>query len=108
MPLNTQIIRNDKPLVVSWGGFHVTAMVYAIAFERDLLMPNDIESYPEKAQGISPTNVFETTSYPVIEHVCPTGEHTLEKQHHFVDLMDGEEFTFEPGDRLTFYRSHKG
>jgi hypothetical protein len=107
MPLNTHIEREGETLKLRWGGFHVAAMLYAIAFERELTSPNDDVDYPTQAQAISPANIFDVTNYPTISEVCPGGEYTLTRQHHFWDPMDGEYFKLEPGDKLSFWRDHK-
>jgi len=109
MPLNTQIVRDGENLKMpgGWKGFHITAMLYAIAFERDLAKPNDDIEYPLQPQGISPRNVMEATDYTIIAHVCPGGRFKLSNLHNFVDTMDGEVFTLKPGDELQFWRSRK-
>jgi hypothetical protein len=108
VPLNTQIIRDGETVKLSWGNFHVAAMLYAIAFERKLdgTGPNAAIDYPTEAQGLSPRNVFDVTNYPTITYVCPKGRYVLEQEHRFQDIMDGEVLHLKPGDELTFYRDH--
>jgi hypothetical protein len=107
MPLNTEIIRGGRRLKLRWGGFHITAMVYAIAFERKLAVPNEGLDYPNEPQGISPGNAFQAMDYGVISNVCPSGDFTLKQEHKFQDTMDGEIFQLKPGDKLSFWRSSK-
>jgi hypothetical protein len=107
MPLHTEIIRDGKTLSLRWGGFHVTSMIYAIAFERDLTEPNENIDYPLEPQGLSPANCMTAMDYSVIGAVCPSGSYTLKRDHHFVDIMDGEVLHLKPGDKLRFQRTHK-
>lgn len=132
MPLETQIIRNGKPLKLQWGGFHVSAMVLAAAFdsgegpfegeqeplfqfpdtEEGCSVPEwrgkDQSSYPEVPCPISPSNTFELMEYHVIART-PLGRsgYKLKKLHRFVDVTDGEILELQPGDVLRAYRSHK-
>lgn len=109
MPLNAAIVRDGKPLPLRWGGFHVCAMIYAIAFETkiDGVAPNENIDYPTEPQGLSPKNVFETTNYFIIDAVCPDGRYMLKEEHRFQDITDGDILHLKPGDELRFSRSHK-
>lgn len=107
MPLETQIVRDGKVLPLRWGGFHVTSMIYAIAFERKMTEPNENIDYPIEPQGLSPANCMTAMDYSVISSVCPEGSYTLKKDHQFVDIIDGEILRLKPGDKLHFQRVHK-
>jgi hypothetical protein len=109
MPLNTQIIRNGKPLEINWGGFHVAAMTIAAAvdsgkgpWEKEILDKLGKETGPIP---ITPRVTFSLTSYMVIAATpLNDGEYKLMRDISFIDTTDGELFELKNGDTLIAVR----
>lgn len=76
MPLNTQIVRDDKPLVLRWGWWHVSCMFDAA----------------------------ESEGAKQLHRLKSEGSCTLTKAHEFVDETDGEILSLQPGDVLRMSR----
>lgn len=129
MPLETQIIRNNKPLPVKWSEFHVAAMVCAAAWDSGQ-GPWEINEpafeyssgqykgksgfdYPEVPAPLSMMNCFQITMYPAIGATPLSREgYVLKNPHKFLDCsglaVAGEEiFELLPGDKLVAYRGYK-
>lgn len=125
MPLNTQVLRNNRPRKdIKWGGFHVAAMVCAAAWDSDIgpfvdnsepemqepEMTTATKDEAEKMFGplghyISPKDVWELMNYGVIAATpLNDGSYTLKKNYTFVDSMDGEVFELKAGDTLKVWR----
>jgi hypothetical protein len=119
MPLNTQIVRDEKNYKPEggWQPFHACAMLVAVMFETEYqgMAPNEDVNYPDEPQFISPRNIFEFMNYPVIAEAVPGGEYVVTQRHQFVGLNMGEgehidgqiKIEFKPGDKLIFFRSHR-
>lgn len=107
MPLNTQILRDGKPLTVKWGGFHVASMVLASWFDNDKSpYVNDWKPSPNAVVKVGPADAFALMDYgQLAASPLGSGEVTLQKEHRFVDAVDGEEFVLLPGDVLIAYRN---
>lgn len=126
MPLNTQIVRNNQPLRLRWGGFHIAAIVIAAAFDSGqgpfkVNTPQGIarlekwgpkgrriaRRYPLVPFPVSRFMVWVLESYPVIDST-PMGHdgYVLTRRHQFIDCSDGEILDLLPGDVLTAYRSY--
>lgn len=128
MPLVTQILRNDEPLKPpgGWSEFACAAMVLAAAFdsgegpfegkqEPEFEWAEGWEwagktgaDYPNVPCPISAYNSFMLTTYPIIA-TTPLGRegYTLKNKQSFYDVMLGQRFDLEPGDKLIAYRAHK-
>lgn len=110
MPLETQIIRDGKPLQLRWGDFHVAAMAIACSYDSGTGIFEDnsypAPPYPEQPRGIGPGETFLICMYPVLAKcaVGKFGSYTLTKEHKFVELMTGEELHLLPGDILKMHR----
>ena len=78
MALRTQIIRNDEPMSLNWGIWHVSVMMEAAQIEEELPWQH-------------------TT-------LATTGRQELNAHHSFIDESDGEVLNLKPGDVLTMYR----
>lgn len=116
MPLNTEILRDGKPLPIRWGQFHVAAMVLAATFDSgqgpyEDNRPEIIvgEGYsPDVPIGIPRSIAFQLTSYGAIATTpLNDGEYTLKAGYTFADASDGEIFELKPGDTLIAYRVPK-
>jgi hypothetical protein len=116
MPLETQIIRDGSPLQLSWGGFHVAAMVIAAAIDSGQgpfadnsltgIYGPDMTLTPDRILGISPRNVWEMESYPAIGSTPLSSDgYELRADYRFGDVTDGEILELKKGDRLIAYRS---
>jgi hypothetical protein len=118
MPLNTEIIRDGKPLTLEWGGFHVVAMVCAAAwdsgkgpFEDNTEPPVQTEVVDDKTYTghfIAPSDVWKVMSYGTLAMTpLNDGSYKLKHSYTFVDCQDLEVFILQPGDVLHAYRSYK-
>lgn len=118
MPLITQITRDGEPLTLTWGDFHVAAMVIAAALDsgKGPWAENTIHgiasqwedklTYPADPLPISFKDAWSICSYPVIAATpLNDGPYTLTKPHRFIDQRDGEVLDLLPGDILSAYRS---
>jgi hypothetical protein len=118
MPLNTQITRNGEPLKISWGGFHVAAMVLAVTMDsgegpfkdnsREAIYPGIDDDNANERLAISLRISFELTDYSVIG-TTPLNDapYVLNNSYTFVDTTDGEVFELKAGDILRAWRSWK-
>lgn len=114
MPLSTQIRRNDEPLSLRWGGFHVAAMVYAVVIDSGQGPFVDNESVAQQAKrlmdeqgkiGITPKDAFDLMDYAVLATTpLNASDWTMTQRLVFVDVTDGEELELLPGDVLVAYR----
>lgn len=127
MPLVTQILRNDGPLKPpsGWNEFACAAMVLAAAFDSgkgpfDGKQEPEFEwkegawagktgaNYPDAPCPISAYNSFMLTTYSIIGTTPLSREgYTLKQKQSFYDLVVGQRFDLEPGDKLIAYREHK-
>jgi hypothetical protein len=115
MPLNTQIVRNGKPLEICWGGFHVAAMVLAVTMDsgEGPFAPEACSKKgmygvddPDALMNINPAQSFSLVEYGAIGATpLNTGAYTLIGTYVFQDTSDGEVFTLLPGDVLSAYRN---
>lgn len=103
MPLNTQILRNDEPLEVTWD-YKTLSIMYTVAF---------IEGDPKYEYQEGKTFGSLEEGQWIDFSMCPiyylkskcglvkNDRQVLKKRHVFDTL------TLEPGDVLTAYRSHR-
>jgi hypothetical protein len=108
MPLNTQIIRDGKPLPIKWGHFHVAAMVVAAAADsgEGPWVDNSLAGiFPDGEPGdeivVSRDDTFRLVSYPVI--ACTPlnhGVYILKHAYTFRDAADGERLELHEDDTL--------
>lgn len=111
MPLITSIVRNNEPLPIKWGGWHVACMAVAAALDSEkgglynFLKDHDDE-LPNIFNSISINTVRELVTYSVLgETPLNNGAYTLKSSYKFTDPMNGEILELLPGDTLTVYRS---
>ncbi len=116
MPLNTQIVRNGKPLKIHWGNFHVAAMALATIIDSGIgpfvsntveaiFIENPIDDYPNNPIIIGGRDAFTLADYSVLAMTpLNEGRYVLKNRHHFLDAMDGEDLELIPGDELFAYR----
>jgi len=122
MPLNTQIIRDGKPLKIKWGGFHVVAMTLAAAFDsgegpfdgaqkpkytytEGEYKGKTEADYPDVPCPISQANLWDLMGYHVISTTpLNRGGYKLKNKHRFLDITDNELLELLPGDELIAYR----
>jgi hypothetical protein len=115
MPLNTQIVRNGEPLKLphGWGGFHVAAMVIAVALDtgegpwedNTLVGLFGADANSEDPIGITQKDSFDLVNYGALAATAlNSGSYTLKGTYTFIDRSDGEEFILKSGDVLHAYR----
>lgn len=102
MPLNTQILRDGKPLDVTWD-YKTLSLMYTVAFKEG--DPN-YEYQDGKKFADLPDGAWIDFSWAPIYYLkskcglVKKGRQVLKNRHEF------DTVTFEPGDVLTAYRSH--
>lgn len=118
MPLQTSITRDGELVKLSWGQFHVAAMVIAAALDSGkgpfkdnsltgiLREGAEVPDYPTEPITLAPGDCFPLADYYVIA-LTPLndGPYTLQHDHHFRDASDGEDFPLKAGDVLHAWRA---
>lgn len=117
MPLSTQIIRDDEPLKLHWGNFHVAAMALASCFDSGdgkvikgpesvyEVDPKMFECYPDAPFPVTQSISFALADYGALSTTpLNNGAYTLKSKHAFRDNVDGEILVLLPGDVLHAWR----
>lgn len=108
MPLETIIFRDEKPLEINWGGFHVACMIMATIVETKPDWCKDFDIPAHATQLCGPGDVFQLMDYTVIGATeLNKGDYTLKEDHSFWDPVDGEIFELKAGDKFRVYRSFR-
>lgn len=118
MPLNTQVLRNDKPLPLRWGSWHLSCMLTAALYEQspewiDSILMGDLTCEAER-KFTHDDQEFDKIikdlgswfSYYVDwpADLIKRGAQTLKGEWRFYDPQDGEILHLLPGDQLVMYR----
>lgn len=93
MPVSTQLIRNNQPLPIRWGHWHLECLRAAAAAELHDMTLVELDTMPDVdwCDAMRSVDFFPDTR-------------TYTRDHLFVDDADQEVFIILPGDTFTCYR----